>query len=395
MDVIPEEDEELDKSNRGSPAPSHASFGGALPEVEVVDFLAAFKELSQADKDKISSLIGAHHAAKVAAPENLDHSLNVIATGGASNLLFSDDVEEDIVDSHGPKPYKLHHDIRKLVELRVYLPLSLFLNKSIEDITLTSIPRETIVVKGVKSHVLKIDYFPDEKKMDATDWIEAWMNYLEFFKTVSTDTIVARWERHFKILSSKDNLRNNFRAILQFDICYRREYTANPFKFDQLHFDTMFSEEREKIRDLKTKDLEEKFYRSGRPVNGNGFPRHSSVRYDPYPRPSSASNTAGSSSFRGGSGDKSGVPICLICARLGHTYAQCSFDKTEGNRATFSKHVDGRIVSAAGGASICIWWNLKGKIGCTRDHPNQHLCSFCGARSHHACSRVCAGSSTL
>lgn len=53
--VVPEEDGDLEKSVRASPAPSQTvSQSGAIhTDIDVVDFLAAFKELPQSGKDEV------------------------------------------------------------------------------------------------------------------------------------------------------------------------------------------------------------------------------------------------------------------------------------------------------------------------------------------------------
>lgn len=396
---IPEESEqgEEEEQRRSVPPPSPRPQPSEVDDYEhnATDFLAAFKELSDAERKEVQRVINARHGAKQASQRS---ALVDIDSEGTSSLLFSEEAEEVLTDSFGPKAYKLHHDVRRLVELKVYLPISLFLNKSISDISLTSIPRETIVVKGVKSHVIKVDFFPDERKLDPTDWMEAWVNYLEFFRVVASPAVFSRWERHYKILSSRENFRDNFTAILRFDIRYRREYNANPFQFDQAHFDRMFVEVRDALRDERARDLEDRFRRFGRPAEG-GVVRsqtRSLYRHDPYPVSSSSpGSAAGPNPFRKGSGDgRSSDPICLICARTGHKFSECSFQKTDQNKATFCRHLDRKIVSVSSAAPICILFNLRGSAACTREHPEQHLCSFCGARSHHTCSRICTKSST-
>lgn len=393
---IPEEDEPGGEEgenpyNFPSPRRQHSEFNNH--NLDPIDFLAAFKELSALEQSEVQRIIGAHPSAKSV---SLRSSLVDTAAEGTSSLLFSEEAEEVLTDSFGPKPYKLHHDIQRLVELRVYLPISLFLNKSISDISLTSIPRETIVVKGTKSHVIRVDFFPDERKLDPTDWIEAWVNYLEFFRVVASPAVFSRWERHYKVLSSKENFRLNFTAILRFDIRYRREYNANPFQFDQAHFDRMFVEVRDGLRDERAKELEERFKHFGRPAEGSVVRSQSRSlgRYEPYPAAStSPAAPGGHSSFRRGSGDgRSSVPICLICARTGHKFSECTFERTDRNKPTFCRHLDRKIVSISSAAPVCILFNLRGSAACSRDHPEQHLCSFCGARSHHACSRICTGS---
>lgn len=51
-----------------------------------------FEELSQAVKDDISRVFGAHHTAKSVIQGDLGSSLSVTGAGGASTLLFLDGV---------------------------------------------------------------------------------------------------------------------------------------------------------------------------------------------------------------------------------------------------------------------------------------------------------------
>ncbi|PPQ83826.1 hypothetical protein CVT26_005207, partial [Gymnopilus dilepis] len=146
---------------------------------------------------------------------------------GRSGPLFSDDAERPALSSTGDHKSGIHPEIIHLAECRLHLPFTLFLAQSQKDLFLKlNLLREHLIIKGSKTYVIKVDQFPDEAKMDPTDWREAWANYLVFLEAEASPGVFLCWQRHFRFLSSQQNLQHNFPAILRFDIERRREYTA-------------------------------------------------------------------------------------------------------------------------------------------------------------------------
>ncbi|KAF8155874.1 hypothetical protein B0H34DRAFT_675985 [Crassisporium funariophilum] len=79
-------------------------------------------------------------------------------------------------------------------------------------------------VCNTKAYLIKVDSFPDENALDPTDWLEAWSGYLNFLEVVATSRVFLRWKSHYLFLSSQEDLRINFSAILRFDIEQRRQF---------------------------------------------------------------------------------------------------------------------------------------------------------------------------
>jgi hypothetical protein len=46
-------------------------------------------------------------------------------------------------------------------------------------------------------------------------------------------------------------------------------------------------------------------------------------------------------------------------------------------------------VRRSDGGIICIMFNLNKLSICSKSHSDLHVCSFCGAADHGACSRKC------
>ncbi|KAF8967911.1 hypothetical protein BDZ97DRAFT_1593232, partial [Flammula alnicola] len=154
-----------------------------------------------------------------------------------SSVLFSEEVERPAPATTGEHKFGVHPEVIRLAEYKQHLPLSLFLAESQKILFLKpGLSREQLIHNGSKVYIIKIDQFPEESRLDPTDWMEAWANYLTFLEAEASDGVYRRWARHFKFLSSHSDLRQNFAAILSFDIEQRREYAALPTTYDEVAY---------------------------------------------------------------------------------------------------------------------------------------------------------------
>lgn len=378
--VDPPPDVEVETLSRRSPSP----LGDSLEDT-FTQMLAAYSLLSPDQQSKWRLLMGAPKS--VLAPRGPTSQ-----QAPSPSVIFSGEGELPAASLHGEHKFGIHPEVVRLAQNKQYLPLSLFLASSVCDLFLTTIPTHRLMHDGSKIHVINVDHFPDETKLDAAEWLEAWANYKRFLQQHAVDAVFRRWDSHFNFLSSQADFRSNFPAILRFDIQYRREYNARPFLHDEIQFlrdfqavkDTLLREDLA----LWRKDLE------GRtPSNSSA----KSSRYEPYPASASGRTDSGgdgsgkTTSFPRGSGStSSSAPICLICARTGHRYTECKESSSEQGKALFCKSVGRKLVSASSTSTvICVQWNLGGAKRCQRDHADLHLCSFCGSRAHFACARIC------
>ncbi|KAF8960244.1 hypothetical protein BDZ97DRAFT_1760880 [Flammula alnicola] len=302
------------------------------------------------------------------------------AKSGRSSVLFSEEAERPSPSTTGEHKFGVHPEVIRLAECKQHIPLSLFLAESQKLLFLKpGLSREQLILNGSKVYIIKIDQFPEESKMDPTDWMEAWANYLTFLEAEASDGVFRRWLNHFKFLSSHKDLRQNFPAILLFDIEQRREYAALPTIYDEASYLRRFQE-------IKHAVLLDELAEWKRSLEGAVRTAPSSKRFEPFP----ASSDVSRGSFQNGSGSRSGGPICLICGRSGHRFSECKEDKNERGEVVACKFADKKLVSKSSASPICIPWSLGGSKRCQqRACAYLHVCSFCGIRSHFACSRSC------
>ncbi|KAF8148614.1 hypothetical protein B0H34DRAFT_679626 [Crassisporium funariophilum] len=345
----------------------------SIPEDHQNGFLAAWSLMSEEQKKKIFDVIGTNPG-----PDDMAVKPKLSSTVGH---IFSKEREISPVTAVGTHKFGFHPEVRKLAMAGLHVPISLFLAKSMRDIFLKSIPKEQHIIGNTKTYLIKVDNFPDENSIDPTDWLEAWSGYLAFLELVASQGVFLRWKTHYRFLSSQEDLRQNFAAILRFNIEQRRQYAAQPTSF---HKDTYYCRFTE-VKNLVMKEENDEWRQ--KMESGASRTMRERVRSEPYP--SSGYDSTRSQPFQRGSGEKSGLPICLICARIGHKFTECSQTTSEGGKPLVCRTYLKKLVSISLSTPICISWNLGGRARCESRHPEMHKCSFCGAQSHFACSRSC------
>lgn len=370
-----ESDVSDDESVAGSRAVSPIQDEAPVSQGNVVQFLSAFSTLPAAERRQIEAVFAG----------NLNKIPN--SAVGMTGPLLSANAEQVAVSNSGTHKFGIHPMLRDLALNRQHLPLTLFLARSQRMMFLEQIPTETIRRAGSKVTIVKTDHFPSETSMDPTDWMEAWANYISFLEAEADAAVLKRWKDHYRFLSSCDDLKENFTGILRFDIEQRKEYMASPSIFDEAAYLRRFS-------DTKTSVMLEKmahWERRDRNDLGARPAQQGKSRYEPYSRPGPPPppQTQRNNPFPRGGGGAPAAPICLICARTGHRFSDCTFTQTEQGRPTWTRVNGTRLVSIAGGNPICVTWNIGNVTRCKVLHDDWHACSFCGNRTHHACSRTC------
>ena len=179
----------------------------------------------------------------------------------------------------------IHPYIIELAAQHRSIPLTLFTASAIkrlflEQSTLKTTSHVSIGKDGAKTKVYLLDVstFPAEQNMDPSDWHEAW-NRFNFFLSIHANKVTAtQMERPLRLLSNHDNFRDNFRALLRFDIDQRTRYFTSPQAFDSHSY-------YRRLETIKIEVMQEDI------KNGHTFAkqdRDRSFRYsrrsDPYPR---------------------------------------------------------------------------------------------------------------
>ncbi|KAF8058986.1 hypothetical protein FPV67DRAFT_1522506, partial [Lyophyllum atratum] len=261
-----------------------------------------------------------------------------------------------------------------------HIPLTMFLAKSLKRIHMDEgLAYETIRMSaGNKVTVLKTGAFPDEKTMDAADWLEGWKYFKEFLGELEAEeAVLKRWNFHFDFVTSHDDFKDNFPTVLRFDIEQRREYAAYPTQFDERTYFKHWHQVQDAVR-------RDEFQALKRSIELAARTTPTKPKFAPYPSPSN------SQSFPKGSGGAVASSLCLMCGRQGHRYGDCTFDHTEQGKPVIVKvSADRRLALVASNAPVCVSWNLGGSGRCSSRHIEFHICSLCGLKSHFACARVC------
>lgn len=327
---------------------------------------------------------------------------DVIAT---PKLLFSVTNETTSAVSNSNTGYGIHPFIISLAENGSHIPLSLFTTAATNTLHTSeaSIPQKTVInrLTSLKRHIIDIKYFQGEDSMDIGDWHEAWTRYHRFVETHGDKDSALRWKKHHEFLAEQDNLKRNFAAILKFDIETRTKYNLTPSPHDEDSYRRRF--EAIKLEVLQAEIL------AARPLpdaeSTTNVTSSSSwkgkSRYAPYHHRDADSSSrqsgsraenvvanSGNHSFRSSGTSSNNTPICLICQR-DHRFATCQESVTQVGKQTTAKYDNRKLVRRSDGGIICIAFNLNRLSICSKSHSDYHICSFCGASDHGACSRKC------
>ena len=251
-------------------------------------------------------------------------------------------------------------------------------------------------------HILDAGVFPQEQTISIEDWREAWQNLLRLLLRLSDDEVQAMFHSHYEHLTRLPYFREEFEAILEFDIWVRHTwFTADPRR--KPAFRAGGAKYLEKLSDIRLSAIRARL--SAPPVLP---PPAFQARFHPYSRddradepprrvPFNATRGAGARDqgqpFRGGRGPASAGPLCLICAGSGHMARTCGRTTLPNGRPVFAAWADNRLVDARSRRPICASWNVGGVLPCkARRCPGAdecHVCAFCGSAGHTGADLRC------
>ncbi|KAM6493647.1 hypothetical protein JOM56_010008 [Amanita muscaria] len=144
---------------------------------------------------------------------------------------------------------------------------------SSEGATLATTKISTSAAKGKDNSVKILDLTKfetlhgSEESLSQAQWFEAVRNYIRFFDSLDQESLSQRWEDHFGFFEEREDLVENFNAILILDIKMRKDYVAQPFSFSMQYY----ALELEKmIRDTQATPP---FIHTGGPVISTRHPR--------------------------------------------------------------------------------------------------------------------------
>ncbi|KIL70460.1 hypothetical protein M378DRAFT_624617 [Amanita muscaria Koide BX008] len=144
-----------------------------------------------------------------------------------------------------PPGFNRHHHI--LFASNVYLPLTLFTNRNLRTLNregailaTTKISTPGARVKDNSVKILDLIKFEalhgSEETLTQAQWAETFRNYIRFFDSLDQESLSQRWEEHFGFFEDREDLVENFHAILLLDIKMRKDYVAQPFSFSMQYY---------------------------------------------------------------------------------------------------------------------------------------------------------------
>lgn len=301
--------------------------------------------------------------------------------------------------------YSIHPFIISLTENGSHIPFSLFTTSTMNALHMSraSIPQKTVInrLTSLKWHIIDIKYFQGEDSMDIGDWHEAWTWCHCFVETHSNKDSAIWWKKHHEFLAKQDNLNCNFAAIVKFDIETQMKYNLTPSPHNEDSYRCCFKAiklevlqaEILAVRSISDAELNNNIVFSSSwkgklcyvPYN------HCNAESSPYQSGSCTDNAVASSnnhSFQSSGAPPTNTPICLIC-QWEHHFTTCQESIMQAGKQTTVKYDNWKLMWWGNGGIICIAFNLNRHSICSKSHLDHHICSFCSASDHEACSHKC------
>jgi hypothetical protein len=294
-------------------------------------------------------------------------------------------------------PIVFHDLLHDLVRFGVYIPLSLFTSPNLEILNsshATVLMRKTnpIVQGGKEPRILDSEAFESahgrELDLDRGQFTEAARNYVTFLELVhgADSEIVQRWHSHFGFFERAEHAQENFPAIRATDVALRKMYSTQPFVFDP----PLYSRELDvAIQKLRMTELEARVASASSSRGSAAAAAGAGARGGRGAR--GGARGAAPPPFQGGAGGAAPAPVCLVCARRGHLWKDCTATQFEDNGALFCSVRAPDIRAVQSGQTLCRAWNAKGaSANCSHEAAlRAHACSYCGSRDHHAFAWSC------
>ncbi|KAF7297499.1 hypothetical protein MIND_00983700 [Mycena indigotica] len=247
-------------------------------------------------------------------------------------------------------PVTFHRFLHDLFRLDMECPLSLFTTSSLRYIATNAatLPTKKInAPEGVDKRpvVLDVGDFQknvlDENNMDRGQWIEASKNFLQFIREAQPERL-QRFADHFAFFEQHQDGEDLFPAILKTDIKLRSQYTLSPFIFDVAFYSSHLQTA---IVDLKIARARFTQPAAPLPPQAPRLPASAVLRVGRGPLLRGGGGFPARPSFRPGTGVGARDPVCLICARSGHTGPTCSSRSLPDGKATHSEYKNDSIVT--------------------------------------------------
>jgi hypothetical protein len=200
-----------------------------------------------------------------------------------------------------------------------------------------------------------------------------------------------RWHSHFYHLGRMKDVLTDFKAVLLADMETRHSYIGDPFIFDARELTELVAAYRGDLYETENVVNIKKLVQASvnqqltelQQLNGSSHTAQGSSVCNSFQLPGGFPDLR---IAQAGNSRTTSNAICLRCAKQGHTAFDCSSNILPDGKTCFLNRS-----SKANGAIICRAYNLKGCSAhdCAHDNSWKHICSFCGAASHHALAFHC------
>jgi hypothetical protein len=154
---------------------------------------------------------------------------------------------------------------------------------------------------------------------------------------------------------SQTDAMDVFPAMLKLEICMRKDYNMRPFAYNAEHYEHEY--EKAKL-DVHIRNCETSCLTSWRLPFSNAFGKSTGGTEETKGLATVKPGLAFGkgkimSSFQKGSSSDPSSAICLICARRGHLFSDCTHTVFEDGLAVFSCARDGLLISIRGNIQFC------------------------------------------
>ncbi|EPQ55938.1 hypothetical protein GLOTRDRAFT_129141 [Gloeophyllum trabeum ATCC 11539] len=138
-----------------------------------------------------------------------------------------------------------HPRLKKLANLGEYIPLSMYLNTTHQEMLRqnNNVPLRTgLGEKSRKKQLLDVAKYQDEGALTSEEWREAMENQVAFYLDAGQVEQAERWDKHRTWFTGQPTFITDFRILLKMDIDLRQLYVWQPFVFNAKRYRTKYDQ---------------------------------------------------------------------------------------------------------------------------------------------------------
>jgi len=210
--------------------------------------------------------------------------------------------------------------------------------------------------------------FQQQRDGDSPDSGETWTHF---------------WHSHFSFFENREDAKEFYDEWKHVELELRRDRWSYNYRYDAPYYSQRYmTAKNNMIQRMKYRDdINQQIAKALEARPRRDFLSGSNSRFAQRP-------------FQEAGGRSSAPAFCVLCADRSHTLPHHPRDKVKfpDGKIIWAKLVNGRLTSPDA-REICVKYNIGGPKYCAKDNRHgdnrAHICSFCGAKDHHALSWTC------